>query len=69
MNFQFACPVTNSDFFATVAITGQIVARYWGKKIELVCPLCSQQHRYDFKERYIAAAVTPRQQLMRISGC
>lgn len=69
MHFQLQCPVTGSPYSAHVEISGQVVARYWGQKIELACPLCREQHAFDFKVHYIAAAMADDRELMLTSGC
>jgi hypothetical protein len=57
MNFCFECPTTEKDFRIFMDVNGQTVARYWGKDIELSCPHCGGTHAFDFKQRYIAAAI------------
>jgi hypothetical protein len=57
MQFKLKCPRTVTSFSTFVQIDGQVVARYWGKNMELICPLCASVHAFDFKQHYIAAAI------------
>ena len=67
MNFWLQCPITQRQFSSRVDINGQVVARYWGRKIRLACPFCKQPHDFDFKQHYIATAGD--QALEGTSGC
>ena len=57
MKFKCTCPQTGGSFTSVIEINGQVVARYWGRSIQLWCPQCGSVHSYDFKERYINAAM------------
>jgi hypothetical protein len=69
MRFQLQCPATGQSFSAQIEIDGQVVARYWGRQFERICPLCREPHGFDFKQHYIAAAAVGDGELALTTGC